>query len=413
MNDDDAPRRGDEARDNDSALIAMLGSGSFIEDPYPVYQELLRRPGWRTPSGYLVFSRYADVMSILRDPAVFGQETRPKPSFHVMDPPDHTRLRRLVSRAFTPRAVEKQRAAVAEMVNDLLHEVVGAGTMELMGDFASRLPAMVMAHLLNIPLDDGRRWQAYLDAMMQQRGLAHYLESEPGDRAARDEIRTKMTRQQADFLAGLIRDRQGGSGGDIVSTLLNAREGDESLTNEEVLITLLLLLGAGMHTTAGQIGNVVRALLEHPDQLRQLAADPGLLDNAVEEAFRFDGALQAEHRLVRKSGTVGGIPVSPGERVLIVNAAANRDPAVFENPDEFDIRRANARDHLTFGWGIHRCLGAPLAKLEIHTAIEQLLLSLPDLRIADAPRLQPYDRLRGLERLALAWTPQAAVPVPA
>jgi cytochrome P450 len=410
---DEASRSGDSGSDNDAALVAMLGSQSFIEDPYPVYQELLRRPGWRTPSGYRVFSQYADVMSILRDPLTFGQETRPKPSFHVMDPPDHTRLRRLVSRAFTPRAVEKQRAAVADMVDALLGEVASTGTMELMGDFASRLPAMVMAHLLNIPLDDGRRWQAYLGAMMQQRGLAHYLQSEPGDRAARDAIRTDMTRQQAAFLSGLIHERQGSSGDDLVSTLLNARDGDQSLTSEEVLITLLLLLGAGMHTTAGQTGNVVRALLEHPEQLRQLAGDLSLLDNAIEEAFRFDGALQAEHRLVRKSGMVGEVEVSAGERVLIVNGAANRDPAVFENPDEFDIRRPNAHDHLTFGWGIHRCLGAPLAKLEINTAVEQLLLRLPDLRIVEAPRLQPYDRLRGLESLSLAWTPPASVPVPA
>jgi cytochrome P450 len=388
---------------DDEALIALLGSSEFIDDPYPAYHEFLRRPGWPSPSGYRVFSRYADVMGILRDHEAFGQETRPQPSFHVMDPPEHTRLRRLVSRAFTPRAIERQRQAVTAMVSGLIDEVEPAGEMDLVNDFAARLPALVMAHLLGVPLDDGRRWQSYLDAMVQQRGLAHYLAGESGDRAVRDEIRRASSREQADFLAELIRERKGGGGDDIVTTLLNARDNDEAMTEDEVLFTLLLLLGAGMHTTAGQIGNVVRALLEHPEQFQLVRDEPALLDNAIEEAFRFDGALQAEHRFVRQERMVGEEVVSPGETLLIVNAAANRDPAVFEDPDRFDVRRPNAREHLTFGWGIHRCLGAPLAKLEIQLAVEQLITRLPGLRLVEQPRLQPFDRLRGLERLAVAW----------
>jgi cytochrome P450 len=399
--------------DHDEILVSLLASETFIENPYPTYHELHRRPGWRSPSGYRVFSRYQDVLAILRDHEGFGQETRPQPSFHVMDPPEHTRLRRVCSRAFTPRAIEAHRPAVQSMVTSLLDEVAEAGTMELVGDFASRLPGMVMAYLLGIPVDDGRQWQAYLEAMVAQQGFAHYLQGPPGDRAARDEKRRAVSRGQADYLARLIRERKSGTGDDIITTLLNAREDGQGLTDDEILFILLLLIGAGMHTTAGQIGNVVRALLEHPDQLRLLTGEPELIDNAIEEAFRYDGALQVERRVVRRTTMIGEVQVEAGEPVLIVNAAANRDPAVFEDPDRFDIRRKNAREHLAFGWGIHRCLGAPLAKLEIQTAIEQLMLRLPGVRIADAPIVQPYDRLRGLERLTLAWTPGAATKLPA
>jgi len=154
----------------------MVGSDEFIRDPFPVYREFLDRPGWRTPTGYRVFARFDDVLAILRDPATFGQETRAQPSFHQMDPPEHTRLRRLVSRAFTPRAVERRRDHITQIVGSLLDEVCDADEMEVIGDFASRLPAMVMSVLLGVPVDDGRRWRNYIEVMVAQRGLAHYLD---------------------------------------------------------------------------------------------------------------------------------------------------------------------------------------------------------------------------------------------
>ena len=168
--------------DDDARLCAMLAADEFIRDPFPVYREFLDRPGWRTPTGYRVFARFGDVMAILRDPATFGQETRAQPSFHQMNPPEHTRLRRLVSRAFTPRAVERQRDHISQIVGSLLDEVCDAGEMEVIDDFASRLPAMVMSVLLGVPVDDGRRWRTYIEVMVAQRGLAHYLDREPGDR---------------------------------------------------------------------------------------------------------------------------------------------------------------------------------------------------------------------------------------
>jgi cytochrome P450 len=389
--------------DDDARLCALLGSADFICDPFPVYREFLERPGWRTPTGYRVFSRFEDVLTILRDPAAFGQETRAQPSFHQMNPPEHTRLRRLVSRAFTPRAIERQREHITVIVNSLLDEVVDAGEMEVVDDFASRLPAMVMSVLLGIPVDDGRRWRSYIEVMVAQRGLAHYLHREPGDRAARDERRRIVSRAQADFLHTLVQERKAHRGDDVVSSLLDARDEDESLTDDEVLFSLLLLIGAGMHTTAGQFGNMLEALLGHRDQLDLIREDPGLIDNAIEEAFRYNGALQAEHRVVRQDGAVSDVPVRAGEQVLIVNAAANRDPLVFTDPDRFDVRRANARDHLTFGWGIHRCLGAPLAKVELEVGLRVMLERLPGIRLAGTPEQQPYDRLRGLQRLPIRW----------
>jgi cytochrome P450 len=389
--------------DDDARLCAMLATDEFIRDPFPVYREFLDRPGWRTPTGYRVFARFGDVMAILRDPATFGQETRAQPSFHQMNPPEHTRLRRLVSRAFTPRAVERQRDHISQIVGSLLDEVCDAGEMEVIDDFASRLPAMVMSVLLGVPVDDGRRWRTYIEVMVAQRGLAHYLDREPGDREARDDRRRIVSREQADFLHTLVQERKAHRGHDVVSALLDAREEDESLTDDEVLFSLLLLIGAGMHTTAGQFGNLLEALLAHSDQLELVSAHPDLLDNAIEEGFRFNGALQAEHREVRRDGIVGSVPLRAGERVLIVNGAANRDPRVFPDPDRFNVRRVNARDHLTFGWGIHRCLGAPLAKLEIEVAIRLMLQRLPGIRLAGPPEQQPYDRLRGLQRLPVRW----------
>jgi cytochrome P450 len=204
-------------------------------------------------------------------------------------------------------------------------------------------------------------------------------------------------------LQKLIQERKAHHGDDVVSSLLEARDEDQTLTDDEILFSLLLLIGAGMHTTAGQFGNLLEALLHHPEQFDLVHANPGLLDNAIDEAFRYNGALQAEHRVVRQDGVVSGVRVRAGDRVLIVNAAANRDPAVFADPDRFDVRRSNAREHLTFGWGIHRCLGAPLAKIELEIALRLMLERLPGIRLAGSPEQQPYDRLRGLQLLPIQW----------
>jgi cytochrome P450 len=188
-----------------------------------------------------------------------------------------------------------------------------------------------------------------------------------------------------------------------VSALLAAREGEDRLTEEEVLYSLVLVLGGSLHTTASQLGNIFRALFDHPDALAALEADPGLVNGAVEEGLRYDGALQAEYRVCREDARVGDVEVRKGTPLIVVTAAANRDPAQFPEPDKFDIRRPNSLQHLTFGMGIHRCLGAQLAQSELRIAVEALIRRLPGLRLAGVPVQHQYDRWRGLRALPVAW----------
>ena len=210
--------------------------------------------------------------------------------------------------------------------------------------------------------------------------------------------------QAAEYFGELIAQRASTRGNDIVSVLLAAREGEDQLSEEEVLFSLVLFLGAGLHTTANQIGNTFRALLDNPESLERVVADQSLVPNAVEEALRYDGTLQAEYRVTRTDAVVGEVEMPAETPIIIVNAAANRDPATFENPDVFDIDRANAAQHLTFGWGIHRCLGAQLARLELQLATAGLSARLGGLRFAEGDLVQhPYDRWRAVISLPVAW----------
>jgi cytochrome P450 len=200
-------------------------------------------------------------------------------------------------------------------------------------------------------------------------------------------------------MSHLIDEHRSMRDGGIVSGLFAAREKDDSLTEEEILYTLILLLGAGLHTTSGQLSNTFRALLSRPEVAAELRADPGLVPNAVEEALRFDGALQAEYRVVRADTDVAGIQLTTGDHLIVVNGAGNHDPAVFAEPERFDIHRENARRHLTFGFGIHHCLGAELARSQLVTATRELLLRFPGLELAGNGEQNRWDRWRGLTAL--------------
>ena len=391
-----------EAED-DSDLLLVLASQEFIRDPFPAYSQLRMRPGWRSPSGYRVFATHRDLMTILREPDAFGQTTREHPSIHEMDPPEHTRLRRLVSRAFTPRAAAAQESLIGAVVDDLLDAVEGSGEMDLVRDLAIPMPARVMAGLLGVPRSDAARWQAWMEPIKRSRGVVHYFADEPAVQRKKDRLAAEVGREAADYLRHVILQRQQHHSGDLVSDLLTARDSDETLTEDEVLFVLFTIVAAGIHTTASQLSNLMRALLNTQDALEALVADDSVIDNAVEEGLRYDGALQAEHRVVRVDASVGGVELEAGEKVLILNGAANRDPAVFDEPDRFDIHRSNARNHLTFGWGIHRCLGAALAKAELVVAVQKLVARMPRLRCAGEPVQHPYDRWRGLQELRVAW----------
>jgi cytochrome P450 len=387
----------------ESTIIGYLGSTGFNEDPFPAYRFFLGRPGWPSPSGYRVFARFGDVLGILRDPDTFGQPGRVDGNFHTVDPPEHTRLRKLVSRAFTFRAMSRQRQSIESVAAELLDEVRPAGSMDLATDFGALLPGRVTAKMLGVDYEDGARWQSWLGAIKASRGIVHYLAPDPAEKQRVDAAAAEAAKDTAAFLAELIRRRKDHDGDDIVSVLLRAQDGDDSLSDNEVLYTLLLLLGAGLHTTSAQIATTMRLLLERPAIFARIAADTSLIANAVEEALRYEGALQAEYRLVKQPAQVGGVRLEPGELLLIVNGAANRDPQVFESPDFFDIDRPNAKDHLAFGRGIHRCLGAELAREELNIAVARLIGTLPGLHETRQPVRHRYNRWPGLATMPVAW----------
>jgi cytochrome P450 len=387
----------------ESTIIGYLGSPGFNEDPFPAYRFFLDHPGWPSPSGYRVFARFGDMLGILRDPDTFGQPGRVDGNFHTVDPPEHTRLRKLVSRAFTFRAMSRQRQSIESVADELLDEVRPARSMDLATDFGALLPGRVTAKMLGVDYEDGARWQSWLGAIKASRGIVHYLTPDPAEKQRVDAAAAEAAKDTAAFLAELIRRRKDHDGDDIVSVLLRAQDGDDSLSDSEVLYTLLLLLGAGLHTTSAQIATTMRLLLERPAIFARIAADTSLIANAVEEALRYEGALQAEYRLVKRPAQVGGVRLEAGELLLIVNGAANRDPQVFESPDVFDIDRPNAKDHLAFGRGIHRCLGAELAREELNIAVARLIGTLPGLHETRRPVRHRYNRWPGLATMPVAW----------
>lgn len=386
----------------DHRLSELVATEAFRHNPYPVYREFLEHPGWETPAGYRVFSRYEDLMTILRQPAIFGQEGVPYPNFHVLNPPEHTRLRKLVAQLFTPRAAARQRESIVRAVDELVDNIAKEGEMDLINDFAQHLPARVTADMLDVPLEDAEQWRNWLNAIGLFRGRVWYLgvgATEQQQLAAKE-----GATQAAEYFGELINQRASTRGNDIVSVLLAAREGEDQLSEEEVLFSLVLFLGAGLHTTANQIGNTFRALLENPESLQRIVEDQSLVPNAVEEALRYDGTLQAEYRVTRTDAVVGEVEMAADTPIIIVNGAANRDAAMFENPDVFDIDRTNAAQHLTLGWGIHRCLGAQLARLELQLATAGLSARLRGLRFAPGDLVQhPYDRWRAVIALPVAW----------
>ena len=227
----------------EEALIRDLGDPAFKANPYPTYDVLRREPGWRSPAGYRVFARYNDVHEILRQPTVFGQITRPEPSFHVMDPPDHTRLRGLVSRAFTPRSISARDEMITEVATDLLLELKDAGRMEFVSEYAGPFPGRVIARILGVPYENGDRWNDWLNAVRASRGVVRYLVFDPEEVEEKAVTARSEGRKTADHLRRVMEERRSSLGDDIISRLITARDGDDALTEDEVLFTLVLSAG--------------------------------------------------------------------------------------------------------------------------------------------------------------------------
>lgn len=387
---------------------------AFVADPYPTYHRLRAEdPVHHSPLGFWVLTRYPDVMAMLRDPrlvkepiaafvaARFGMATPPPGlglSMLDRDPPDHTRLRGLVSKAFTPKALESLRPRIQKIVDELVAGAAGKGQMDLVEEFAYPLPVRVICEMLGVPVKDHERFKAWgLDIARGLDAIMLPPDSEVGRRSI------SGRRALADYFRELIAARRAAPRDDMLSALIAAEEAGDKLNEEELLATCILLLVAGHETTVNLIGNGTLALLRHPDQLQKLRENPGFIVTAVEELLRFDGPVQRTARIPSEDLTIGGRTIPKGEMVMPFLGAADRDPAQFPDPDRLDITRADNR-HIAFGMGIHFCLGAPLARMEGQIAINTLLARLPKLALAtDQPQFRQSLTLRGLQALPVSF----------
>jgi cytochrome P450 len=385
----------------------------FVADPYPMYHRLRAEdPVHHSPLGFWVLTRYPDVLAMLRDPrltkepiaafvaARFGVAVPPGLGLSMLDrdPPDHTRLRGLVSKAFTPRALERLRPEIQQIVDGLLDEARGRGSMDLIEEFAYPLPVRVICEMLGVPVKDHERFKGWgLDIARGLDAIMLPPDSPVGQRSV------SGRRALAAYFRELIAERRAAPRDDMLSALIAAEEAGDKLNEEELLATCILLLVAGHETTVNLIGNGTLALLRHPAELQKLRDNPGLIGSAVEELLRFDGPVQRTARIPSEDITIGGQTIGKGEMVMPFLGAADRDPTQFPDPDRLDITRSDNR-HIAFGMGIHFCLGAPLARMEGQIAINTLLARLPRLTLAtDQPRFRQSLTLRGLEALPVSF----------
>jgi hypothetical protein len=393
-------------------------SPEFIRDPYPHYERLRTTdPMHLTPLGMYVASRHAEASLVMRDKRFgkdyvertkrrYGPDIMQEPVFRSFsltmlqqDPPDHTRLRGLVVKAFTARRVEDMRPRIQQIVDETLDRIIPLGKMELIEDFAFRLPVTIICDMLGIP--EEHRELFYTGSRNSGRILEPVpLSPEEIKQGNATNAMTEMYFQQ------LFELRRKNPGDDLTTQLVQAEEDGSKLSNEELTANIVLLFGAGHETTVNLIGNGVLALHRNPDQLALLKANPGLITNAVEEFLRYDSSVQMTGRVALEDiDDLGGKKIPKGESVLCLLGSANRDPAVYpDRPDRLDITRPRIRP-LSFGGGIHLCLGAQLARIEAEVAIATLLRRLPDLRLDDAenPEWRPTFVLRGLKRLPASW----------
>ncbi|HEY5209782.1 MAG TPA: cytochrome P450 [Stellaceae bacterium] len=391
-------------------------SPEFIRDPYPYYRRLRdSEPLWRSPFGYRVVTRHRDVGAILRDrrfgkdfigraTRVYGPGAATEPILRTMrlamltqDPPDHTRLRGLVVKAFTARRIEAMRGRIEAIVDDAIDRVAGQGRMDVIADLAFRLPIAVICGMLGIPAAQQERFMA--GARMAGRAI----EPVPMSRAELDRANADQAALRAYFL-DLFALRRREPGDDLTTQLIEAEENGSQLSPDELIANILLLFVAGHETTVNLIGNGLLALHRHPDQLARLRAEPALIGNAIEEFLRYDSSVQVTYRVALEPVTVGDVDIAKDEAILCVLGAANRDPDRYDKPDRLDIARADIHP-LSFGGGIHHCLGAQLARLEAEVALTTLLRRLPALALDDIdhPEWRPTFVLRGLQALPAHW----------
>ncbi|MEE1753490.1 cytochrome P450 [Streptomyces sp. SP18CS02] len=386
----------------------------FVADPYPAYAELRARGRVHRfePTGQWLVPGHADVSALLRDRRLgrtylhrftheeFGRTPPPAAHepFHVLndhgmldlEAPDHTRIRRLVSKAFTPRRVERLVPVVERLARELVDGLLAAGGGDLLADVAEPLPVAVIAETLGIPVSDRallRPWSAAICGM---------FELNPDEETARRAVTASV--EFSAYLRALIAERRTRPGDDLVSALIAAHDEGDRLSEQEMISTCVLLLNAGHEATVNTTANGWWTLFRNPGQLAALRAGQAALSTAVEELLRYDTPLQMFERWVLDDIEIGGTVVPRGSEVALLLGSANRDPARFERPDELDLSRAR-NPHLTFGAGLHYCLGAPLARVELAASFGELLRRAPTLGPVAEPRWQPGYVIRGLKEL--------------
>ena len=391
----------------------------FRADPYQQYARILEEaPTHQSPLGGWVLARYADIEKVLRNPhmtmgGVLNPtereqllraqgiweiwETSAVPVFMdnavlLKDPPDHTRLRSLMSKAFTPRAIEALRPHIQALVDKMLDDVGAGGETDLVADLAFPLPALVICEMLGVPIEDR-------DALKGWSAAAARLLDPLTDIATFSEAAEALAGFNG-YFAGLVAERRRQPRGDLLSVLIAAEEDGQRLSDNELLTNMTFLFGAGHETTQNLIGNAVLALLENPEQLDVLRARPELIKNAVEEFLRFDPPVQVTGRTALEPIDLTDVAADSGERFVLLLAAGNRDPAQFEDPHRLDLARHDVRP-LSFGGGIHFCLGAALARVEGQVAIGSVVSRFSKLELTADPVRRETFTLRGLASLPL------------
>jgi len=390
-----------------------FNSPAFRADPYPAYRFLRQAaPVWRMPAGMWLVSTHAGCSAVLRDNRFgredgkeFSAEITNEPAILTLtrmmllrDPPAHTRLRGLVSKAFTARRVEALRPRIAEIVDGLIDAVAPAGAMDVMADFAKKLPVTVICDMLGIPEAD----RAPFLEDRQTRG--RILDPVPMSRAELDQANAAILAQQQ-YFSGLFAYRRKNPGDDLTSALLAARDGGDALTDDEALANIILLFAAGHETTTNLIGNGLLALERNPSEKARLRENPALMPNAVEELLRYDSPVQLTGRMALEDNEIHGQKIAKGEQIITLLGAANRDAAAYEGDAEaLDVGRPGVRA-ISFGGGIHHCLGAQLARIEAEIAFLVLLQRLPGLRLTapDSVSWKPTITLRGPASLPASW----------
>ncbi len=386
-------------------------SPSVYTDPYPTYERLRDKDPvhWSPLMDSWVFSRYKHVDGILRDHKRFSNDTSKRgnpshidesfdlanqPSMLFRDPPDHTRLRALVSRAFTPAVVEGLAGHIRAIADDLLDQIDDPSAFDLMEAIAAPLPVIVIAELLGVPTEDRPQFQIW------SRHRARGLEPNITDQERR--LVTEAGKELDAYFLGIIDQRRREPQDDLISGLVAAEEAEDKLSQAELLAMLRLLLVAGNETTTKLIGNGMLALLRNPGQLEVLRQSPDLMPSAIEELLRYDAPVQLDVRVALEDVEFDGRDVKKGQGIMVLLGSANRDPEVFSEPDRLDLTRQEA-NHISFGRGIHHCLGASLARLEGRLTFEAIMERFANIRMQmDRPVFRDNIILRGLEVLPIS-----------